>query len=293
MTAQRPDLLRRIDAAITLLEDAISARAELPALADLAQAAHLSPFHFHRIYRALTGETVGRSVLRLRLVHALHLLRTSASITDVALAAGYDTPQAFARVVKQTLGHSPSTLREQPSQLDTALQTLRTTPRASVADPAPALRVEVVSIDPFRVSALRNVGDYADLDQAYTTLFGWAAEQDLLEHLHGIYGLPHGDRRDIAAADYVFDCALAFTRDAPEDAAAGVRTLALDGGRYARLRHVGSYMALEDLTDALLAQWWPASGETLRDAPIFHHYLDDPEETAEATLRSDIYLPLA
>jgi len=37
----------------------------------------------------------------------------------------------------------------------------------------------------------------------------------------------------------------------------------------------------------------PASGCELRDLPLFHHYLDDPEQKPEALLRTDIYLPLA
>ena len=39
-------------------------------LAQLAEVACLSPFHFHRIYRAMIGETVAETVSRLRLQRA-------------------------------------------------------------------------------------------------------------------------------------------------------------------------------------------------------------------------------
>lgn len=55
---------------------------------------------------------------------------------------------------------------------------------------------------------------------------------------------------------------------------------------------MGAYSGLEDTTDRLLAQWWPDSGERLRDAPLHYHFLDDPEQVADADLRADILLPL-
>lgn len=49
----------KLDRALARLQQAIGAGQALPDLQELAAAAHLSPFHFHRVWRALTGETVG------------------------------------------------------------------------------------------------------------------------------------------------------------------------------------------------------------------------------------------
>jgi len=114
----RNDYLRRIDRVIALLQQVVANDAELPDLAELGQAAQLSPFHFHRVYRALTGETIGRTVARLRLLSALQLLSDPAqAVTDAALAVGYETPQAFARAFRQAFGASPSELRAQPARV--------------------------------------------------------------------------------------------------------------------------------------------------------------------------------
>lgn len=73
------------------------------ALESLAAVAHLSPFHFHRIYRALTGERVVETVQRLRLEQAAQRLTdAAASVTTVAHDAGYNSPQAFARALTGT-----------------------------------------------------------------------------------------------------------------------------------------------------------------------------------------------
>ncbi|MGH8080852.1 MAG: helix-turn-helix domain-containing protein, partial [Lysobacter sp.] len=87
---------RRIERAVALIEQALVRGEEPPELGRLAEAAAFSPFHFHRVYRAMTGETTGQTVARLRLLQGLRLLASAErSVTDAALAVGYQTPQAF------------------------------------------------------------------------------------------------------------------------------------------------------------------------------------------------------
>ena len=280
-----------IDRAVALLQQAVDSGAELPDPGRLAEAAHLSAFHFHRIYRALTGETPGGTVLRLRLLHALKLLADPAQpVTDAALAVGYETPQAFARAFRQAYGASPSELRAQPQRLAAAIEQSSRAPTDG-REPAAELRVEVVSMEPFRVIAIRHRGDFDGLNRVYIRLFEWAATQGLVEHIAGVYGVPHGDQRDAPPEGFAFDCAVAFDR--PAEPGEGLIAEPLGGGAWARFRHVGSFDLLDAVTDALLARWLPHSGRELRDLPLFHHYLDDPEQTPEALLRTDIYLPLA
>lgn len=282
---------RRIERAVALIERAIAQGEDPPELARLAEAAAFSPFHFHRVYRAMTGETSGQTVARLRLLQSLRLLAGEArSITDTALAVGYQTPQAFSRAFRQGIGATPSELRAEPERLRREIARLAQPP-GSAASSAP-LRVEVVEVDPFQVLALRVTGGYPQQNRGYGRLFAWAAEHERMEQLSGLYGVPWDDRRDVAVADCAFDCMIALNAPfEPEDEA--FRRVPMGGGRYARLRHVGPFDGLEALTDALLAQWLPDSGERLRDAPLHHEYLDDPDETPESVLRTDIYLPLA
>nr|WP_217497718.1 AraC family transcriptional regulator [Lysobacter enzymogenes] len=77
---------------MALIEQAIAAGEEPPELGRLAEAAAFSPFHFHRVYRAMTGETTGQTVARLRLLQGLRVLADGGrSVTDAALAVGYQT----------------------------------------------------------------------------------------------------------------------------------------------------------------------------------------------------------
>ena len=90
----------------------------------LAAVAGFSVSHFHRIFIAQIGENIADYVRRVRLERAGRKLRMGAvDITEVALAAGYQTHAAFGKAFKQQFGLSPGTFR----QLDcrTATQLLR------------------------------------------------------------------------------------------------------------------------------------------------------------------------
>jgi len=55
---------------------------------DLAEVAHMSPYHWHRIYKAMQGETVATTVKRLRLERAANqLANTDTAIKEIASAA--------------------------------------------------------------------------------------------------------------------------------------------------------------------------------------------------------------
>jgi AraC family transcriptional regulator len=79
----------------------------------LAEVAGFSVPHFHRIFTATTGESSISYVRRMRLERAGRKLRMGAvDITEVALAAGYDSHAAFSKAFKQRFGFSPSEFRK-------------------------------------------------------------------------------------------------------------------------------------------------------------------------------------
>ena len=79
----------------------------------LAAVAGFSVPHFHRIFTAYVGETIASYVRRVRMERAGRKLRMGAvDITEVALAAGYDTHAAFSKAFKQQFGLSPSEFRQ-------------------------------------------------------------------------------------------------------------------------------------------------------------------------------------
>jgi AraC family transcriptional regulator len=277
------DYLRRIDRVIAALAASFADDKPMPSVAELARVANFSAFHFMRVYRALAGESLGATLQRLRLERAAHLLaRTQESVAEISGRVGFETPQAFARAFRQHFGVAPSEARDTE-----CVQPPRQ--RADQAGDA-AIRVDILELQPFRVVVLRNQGAYADLDVAYGRLFAWMGRQGALESILGIWGIPHHDRRDDAPEMSLFDCCLAT--GASLTAVDGVTPAELGGGEYLRARHVGSFARLDDAHDAVLRQILRLPGLTLRDAPLLHEYLNDPESTPEAELATHIYVPV-
>lgn len=79
----------------------------------LASVAGFSVPHFHRVFTAQVGESAISYVRQMRMERAGRKLRMGAvDITEVALAAGYDSHAAFSKAFKQQFGLSPSEFRQ-------------------------------------------------------------------------------------------------------------------------------------------------------------------------------------
>ena len=279
------DYTKRIERVVATLAKSLEQERDLPSIAELAAVANFSAFHFMRVYRALAGESLGATVQRLRLARAAHLLAASvAPIAEVAGRVGFETPQAFARAFRQQYGVAPSEART----VNVAEATAGALP--TVAHSQPAIRVEVVTLKPFRVAVMRTEGMYSKLDEVYRGLFEWMAKRGALESIDGIWGVPHHDLRDTPDQHYGFDCCVATS--SAVSGSDGVALAELGGGEYLCSLHEGSFDRLDDSRDAMLRELVVRPEWQLRDAPILQEYLNDPDETAEQDLRTHIYVPV-
>ncbi len=83
-------------------------------LSTLAKVAHFSAFHFHRLFSAWMGETLGEYLRRRRLeVAALRLVAQPAvPVLNIALSVGFGSAEAFARAFKARFGCTATSWRQ-------------------------------------------------------------------------------------------------------------------------------------------------------------------------------------
>ncbi|HYG90861.1 MAG TPA: AraC family transcriptional regulator [Azospirillum sp.] len=275
------DYSRRIERVVAHIGEHLDEPLDLERLAGVAC---FSPCHFHRIYRALTGETVADTLRRQRLHRAAgELVQGRRDIVLIARRAGYGSVEAFTRAFRQAYGIPPATYRQRGRlvPLEVSRQTLEDTMQD----------VTIRDLPPVRVAALRHSGPYMAIGTTFERLYAWAAGRGLLGPATRTFAVYYDDCDAVAPEALRSDACLQV---GPEVAADGeVRITEIPGGRHAVLLHKGPYAELESVYRRLYRDWLPQSGETPADRPCFEEYLNSPRTLPPEEWLTEICLPLA
>ena len=261
----------------------------------LSRVAAFSKFHFHRQFKAYYGVSVHRYVQLARLQRASKQLAgpSGRSITEIALDAGYDAPDAFARVFRQRFGQSPSDFRKAP-EWEPWLRAFRplhaarsrTMPTAYTAD-----QVTIREVAPTRVAVFEHRGDPRTLDATIQRFIAWRKAAGLSPQTNPTFNVWYSEREPANPDDYRMDLCVGLRDEDVVDLQDGaVRLGEIPGGRCAVLRVTGDTHNLEPAALYLYREWLPDSGEEMRDFPIYcqRFFLDRPEQGTAA----DLLLPL-
>ncbi|GAA0526025.1 AraC family transcriptional regulator [Pigmentiphaga daeguensis] len=247
----------------------------------LAGLACLSPYHFHRVYRAMLGETVAATVQRVRLLRAsAELHRGGRTLDQVARRAGYGSTAAFSRAFRTAFGMPPGRYREDRSS-DVIYRSKELT----------MYPVQIASFPGASLAALSHTGDYLRIGATFDRLFMLAGSRNLLRGEPRSFGIYYDDPEQVATQDLRSEAGL----EAPPGVAldAPLHRVELPAGRCAVLEHTGPYSELESAYAWLFGGWLPASGEQPADFPVFEEYVNDPKTTPPSDLKTRIYLLLA
>jgi len=253
-------------------------------LDELADVAALSRFHFHRVFRAVTGETVAEAVRRVRLHAAAYaLVRGDDPVAAVGRAHGYANAAAFGRAFRARYGVSPAAFRRTGGLLPEGLTAL--TKGEGAVYP-----VTITDQPERRVIGLPFAGPYRQIGRAFADLGAVLSVRGLWVASRGLVGIYHDDPAAVAPealrsfAGVIVEAGLTCPPDLEERR--------LPAGRRATLRFTGPYTGFGLAYDWLYGVWLPASGEVPADAPVWEQYLNTPTDTAPEALRTDIHLPL-
>ena len=262
-------------------------------LEDLAKVACFSPYHFHRIFRGMVGESVKEYVRRLRLERAaFRLTSTNRSVIEIALDAGYETHESFTRAFSRVFSMSPSAYRRKcrnTAVSQTAASMWQRQSAIRMGDETMEVRFETRK--PVRVAFVRHVGPYRECGAAWEKLCGFAAQKGWFSSDILRIGISHDDP-DVTEPDKLrYDACLTVSGEFEATGEIGVQEI--PGGAYAIVTHRGPYGTLEETYRRLFREWVPTSGRELLSAPCFEVYHNDPNATRPDDLITDIYVPLA
>lgn len=273
-------------------------------LETLARGACLSPFHFHRVFRGMVGETPLELIRRLRMERAAWtLIHGNGSITAIAFEAGYETHEAFTRAFRTCYSTSPSGFRK------------RKYPRIELATPCGVhfladgrippfiprdsggrtMNVEIEEMPELRAFAVRHIGPYNQIPQAFERLGAIMGPMGVFQQPGAAMIAIYHDDPDTTPQDQLrSDAAIVVPPQVtmPEGLPEGLIEQRIPAGRYARAAHIGPYEQLGDVWARFMGEWLPASGHRVGAGVSYEIYRNTPMTVPREELHTDIYVPI-
>lgn len=277
MTHSYEDRLIRV---VNHIHDNLDGDLSLDALADVAA---MSRFHWHRIWTAMTGETLAQTTRRVRLYRAAVMLAAGdVPVAQVAARCGYPDRASFARAFRETMGTTPGRYRA----LGRATPPLWPNRKEFTVN----FDVKLTTEPARRIAGVAHRGSYQEISRAYETLGATLAARGAADRMQAMIGVFYDDPRNVAEAD--LRSLAGAVVDAGFDIADPLEEVQLPGGDHAVLRFVGPYTGLQSAYDYFMGPWLAQSGRDPADSPCFEIHLNTPMDTAPEKLLTDIYLPL-
>lgn len=284
-TNSRAEYERRMHRVLAYIDEHLSEPLDLNVL---AQAANFSPFHFHRLFTAWMGETLGAYLRRRRVqVAAMRLAsQPRTSVLNVALSVGFGSGEAFARAFKNHFGCSPTAWRQAEyarrhmnrnhGQVNSKYGQVSTSHQAQ--DEAShhelkesVMKVAVINREPATIAYHRHIGPYGEAIATFwqETYVPWAIASRLGAD-HARYGISYDDPSITPPEQCRYDACAEVTPDFV--ATGGAIKATVPGGKYAVLRFKGTVEEVGEAWAAILRDWLPSSGLQLDERPCFEYY---------------------
>lgn len=293
--------LSRVNDVLHLIHRDISA----PLVAsDLAKVAAYSEQHFHRVFKAIVGESVNVYIRRTRLEHAANQLMfdQQTRVVDIADKCGFNSLSSFTHAFKEVFNTTPAQWRvvnrehSSPPYLadkDIAAGHQRV---ANTQIPEPKLRM----LNETHVAYVRHKGYGRSIGTAWQTLRSWAATHE--RQFGGLksddislpgqqLGLHHSNPEWVALEDCRYVACL--TIDQPIARRGVVNSLTIPSGLHAVFDLQGQYGDLLPLIGNILNNWLPKSGYTLQTTPAVIHYRKNHLIEPDEAFNVQLHLPIS
>ena len=232
-------------------------------LKTLAGIAHISPFHFHRIFKSTIGESVAEYVQRLRLEYVAEQLRTSNhSLNELAEQAGYSSEQALSRAFKKYFNLPPSVFKASFLKEKFGYEL---TPRICKVTEKNVIMLREEMPDE---KSWKKLYMYAIINRLLSET------SESLEIIKEQVFYPVLTTKELLSSDKHID------------------TLTLPNHLYAIFTHKGNADEIPKLYDAIVYYWLPSSKYDLSDCFPYVIYLNNAFMVRQDELLSEIYIPV-
>ncbi|SIT11968.1 transcriptional regulator, AraC family [Zobellia uliginosa] len=267
-------------------------------LDELAEVSNFSKFHFHRVFKAITGVTPNNFITKSKLGRAEYILANNLdiAISDIAYLLGFSSVSSFSKAFKKLNKLSPSQWRERRryknSKTGKVKSKIGQLPRINDNYIAPILlnqnftnmelkkriNIEVKELENLPVIYIRNhsihVHDSDNFAKMLNTLITWATPRELVDFpttkaLTVYRSMP--DSKGMVQADVCLSV--------PEktEGEGTIGKTVIKGGKYVVLHKEGTLDECFSAWDYLYNEWFPNSGYQPDDRGVYLNHLNDPK----------------
>lgn len=242
---------------------------------------HMSPAHFHRLYKAVTGETVFKTHQRMRISQACsELFHNEWPVARIARRLGFSSAEVFVRAFARHTGTTPGQWRQQ------ATLALTENDKENLMH-----QVELIDLPAMHGIWLEHRGDYLLIGERFGYFATWAAQHapELLQNIS--WGLYYDDPASTPKSE-LRSAVFCPTSKTDIEIDSSMQWQQLPACRCAVIEHCGPYSDMHKTYQWLYGEWLPGTEHQPADLPCIENYLNDPLTTDPADLRTRIHLPL-
>lgn len=276
------EYISRINKVQDYIESNISESFSLPMLSEIA---HFSPYHFHRIFFTMTGETLFQYIQRIRLEKAAFLLLANkeTNVMEISLECGFSNQASFAKAFKNYFKMSASKFRSEKSKENIIESNMgkvlseRVCYNSIVKDNAMNLSytVKIKTMPNMRVAYIRHTGPYKkDVDlfqKLYTKLYRWGEAKALIHPDTTRWITLFHDSCDLTEDDKLrVSVCMTISENIEVDGEVG--SLIIQGGKYAIGRFEINEDQYQDAWNAMFSRCLPQSGYQPDDGFCYELY---------------------
>jgi len=276
-----------ITRAINYIENNINEPLRLDKIANIA---HLSSYHFHRLFKAFTNSTLSAYITRIRLEKAAILLKsTTQSIATIGYQCGFNQPESFSRAFSSYFNLSPSDFRDKQKTINenkkkTFIKSNHDHQTMLISSPA------IINIKPIPIAYIRHNGPYEQVGETWKKLITWGYKNWKLGWKIKMYGISH-DSPEITTEEHIrYDACIGIRKSFTPKGEVGFKLI--EGGTYAVFEHQGPYSELNSIYDYIYSVWILEENKRLAHKPAFEQYMNSPQRTKPECLKTKIFIPL-
>jgi AraC family transcriptional regulator len=267
-------------------------------VSELSSIALFSEFHFQRIYRMMTGESLYSYIKRIRLEKAVFLLRTNKNlpIQEIAFNTGFSSQSSLAKALKEAYGISGSRIRKLSEEM--MIKILDNNSRNGKVydynrEYNMPIGVDIKIIQPTPILYIRYIGAYkgnSDLFmKLFTKLYSYGNENTLISPKTDWFVLYHDFGELTEESKLRLSVAMSLEKEYKPKEEFGI--MEISGGKYA----VGKFILKEDeyqkAWNYMFYKWLPESGYIPDDKPCFERY-PISENNKDGRMEVEICIPI-